>query len=717
MASGKGFINKYSDLVLAVMVVAIVGMMIVPLPTHLLDILLVFNISISVVVLLISLYVPQALRLSVFPTLLLITTMYRLSLTISTTRLILLTGDPGEVVIAFGNFVVQGNFVVGAVIFIILVIVNFIVISKGSERVAEVAARFTLDAMPGKQMSIDADLRAGSMDQEEGKKKRRDLERESQLFGAMDGAMKFVKGDAIAGIIITVVNIVGGLIIGVTDKGLSVADAAKKYTLLTIGDGLIGMIPALLISTAAGIIVTRVGGDEEGAHLGKDMGSQLTAYPKAIAIAAGMLIVLGLIPGLPLVPFFIMGGGLGFAGFSMLKRERKIASGEIDVAAEAAAEEAADAAKAKAKGAPPPAVEPKPKEPMNPDSELFIPVVTPIVLEVSDSLVPYVDSRQDGGRFLYELVPFMRDGLFVELGVRYPGVRARGNPSLQPGQYSIQINEVPVVTGTAQIGSILVNDTADRLRMMGVDGAEAVNPATRHSAAWVSEQHKPMLESAGLTTWDVPGYMILHLAAVLRRHAREFVGVQETQSMLDQLEKAFPAIVKEVVPKVVNVLKLTDILGRLVEEEISIRDLRGILQAVADHGQIEADSVMLTEHVRVSQKRYISHKYARGTNTLVVYLLDPQIEEAIRGSVKRTAAGTHLALEPDLAQEIVQAVRNECGHLPPTAQRPVLLTPMDIRRYVRKLLEYEFNPAFTVVSYQELSPDLNIQPVARISTR
>ncbi|WP_426750679.1 type III secretion system export apparatus subunit SctV [Myxococcus sp. Y35] len=703
--NSNSFLAKYSDIVLAVVVVAIVGMMIVPLPTLLLDVLLTLNISISVVLLLVSLYVPAALQLSVFPTLLLITTMFRLALTISTTRLILLTGDPGEVVVAFGNFVVQGNFVVGAILFIILVIVNFIVISKGSERVAEVAARFTLDAMPGKQMSIDADLRAGSIDQEQGKKKRRDLERESQLFGAMDGAMKFVKGDAIASIIITVVNIVGGLIIGVTQKGMSAGDAAQKYTLLTIGDGLVGMIPAILVSTCAGIIVTRVAGEEEGNHLGMDMGSQLTAYPKAIAIASGMLIVLGLVPGLPKIPFFLLGIGAGLGAWTMLKKQQQAV----------AADEAGPAMETDL--GTPMATEPAPKEPLNPDSELFIPVVTPIVLEVSDALVPYVDSRQDNGKFLFELIPFMRDGLFVELGVRFPGVRARGNGSLPPGAYQIQINEVPVVTGQATLGHVLVNDTVDRLRLMNIQGFEAVNPATRQPAAWVPEQYRETLEAAGLTTWDVPGYIILHMAAVLRRNAREFVGVQEVQTMLEQLEKAFPAIVKEVIPKVVNVLKLTDILQRLVEEEISIRDLRGILQALAEYGQVEADNVMLTEHVRASQRRYISHKYARGTGTLVVYLLDPNIEDAIRGSVKRTSAGAHLALEPELAQEIVQAVRSECGHLPPSAQRPVILTAMDIRRYVRKLLEYEFNPSFSVLSYQELSPELNIQPVARISTR
>jgi type III secretion protein V len=701
------FLNKYSDIALAIVVIAIVGMMIVPLPTLLLDVLLTVNISLSVIILLMTIYIPGALHFSVFPTLLLITTMYRLALTVSTTRLILSTGDAGEVVYSFGNFVARGNFVVGGIIFIILVIVNFIVIAKGSERVSEVAARFTLDAMPGKQMSIDADLRAGSIDMEEGKRKRRDLERESQLFGAMDGAMKFVKGDAIAGIIITVVNIVGGLAIGVMQKGMPVADAAKKYSLLTIGDGLVGMIPAILISTAAGIIVTRVGGVEEGAHLGKDVGAQMLAFPRAIAIASGMLVALGLIPGLPKLPFFVMGGLAGLVAYRLLGKGKKKSDGGDG---EAAGENGEN-------GETPAAAEPQPKEPINPDSELFIPVVTPIVLEVSDALVPFVDSRQDGGKFLYELIPFMRDGLFVELGVRFPGVRARGNPGLPPGAYQIQVNEVPVVTGQATLGHILVNDTVDRLKLMNVDGFEAVNPATRQPAAWVPEQHKEMLEAAGLTTWDVPGYIILHLASVLRRQAREFLGIQEVQSMLDQLEKAFPAIVKEVIPKVVTILKLTDVLGRLVEEEISIRDLRGILQAIAEHGQTEADSVMLTEHVRSAQKRYVSHKYARGTNTLIVYLLDPQIEEAIRSSIKRTSAGTHLALEPDIAQEIVQAVKNECGHLPPTAQRPVILTSMDIRRYVRKLLEYEFNPPFSVVSYQELSPELNIQPVARISTR
>jgi type III secretion protein V len=690
-------ISRNTDILIAVVVVGIVGMLIVPLPTHLLDILITANISISVILLLTAIYIPRALTVSVFPTLLLLTTLYRLSLNVSSTRLILLQADAGEVIRAFGQFVVRGNYVVGAVLFIILTLIQFIVIAKGSERVAEVAARFTLDAMPGKQMSIDADMRSGAIDQDEGKRRRRELERESSLYGAMDGAMKFVKGDTIASIIIAVINIVGGLLIGVMQRGMEVGDAAKIYAILTIGDGLVSQIPALLISTSAGVIVTRVQGEEEGAHLGKDITTQLSSQPRAIALAAALLIVLALVPGLPTVPFLVLGSITGAGGYYLLKKESEGREEEGEGAEEGAA------------------IEPGPREPINPDSELFVPVVTPIVLEVSDALVPFVDSRQDGGKFLFELVPFMRDGLFVELGVRFPGVRARGNPGLPPGGYTIQINEVPAVTAQLNLGHVLVNDTVDRLKLMGIQGEPALNPATRQPCAWVAEEHKALLDGSGLTTWDPASYLLLHLSAVLRRHAKEFLGIQEVQAGLDQLDKAFPALVKECIPKVVNLIKLTDVMQRLVEEEVSVRDFRSILQSLAEWGQLEADAVMLTEHVRASMRRYISHKFARGTGTLVVYLLDPQIEEAIRGAIKHTSSGSHLALEPELAQEILGAVRRECGNLPPSAQRPVILTAMDVRRYVRKLLDYEFMPPFGVVSYQELSPELNIQPVSRIA--
>ncbi|MCL2012556.1 MAG: type III secretion system export apparatus subunit SctV [Cystobacterineae bacterium] len=701
--SENRFISKYSDVVLAGLVIAIIGMMLIPLPTMLLDVLLTINISLSVLILLISLYVPKALNLSIFPTLLLLTTLYRLALSVSTTRLILSTGDPGEVVVAFGNFVAAGNFVVGAIVFIILVIVNFLVIAKGSERVSEVGARFTLDAMPGKQMSIDADMRGGVIDTEEGKRRRRDLERESALMGAMDGAMKFVKGDAIANIIVTVVNIVGGLAIGVMQKGMGIDAAARKYTLLTIGDGLVGMIPAILISTAAGIIVTRVGGEEEGTHLGKDVTTQLTRYPRALAIAGGMLLVFGAIPGLPTVPFLLLGGIVGGFGYWLMKKEKegiKPPPKLVDT------EEEDEDVVAPSIAAPPP--------PVNPDSEMFVPMVTPVVLEVAPDLVRFVDPSADKGRFMSELIPQMRNGLFVELGVRFPSIRVRGNSSLPAAGYAIYINEVPLVLGQVVLKHVLANESVNRLKMMGIPGTPSVNPATMQAAAWVPSTHAESVRAIGPTVWNIPAFLILHLSAVLKRYAPDFIGVQEAQFMLDQLEKISPTLIKETIPRVVSIVKLTEILKRLVGEGVSIRDMQGILQAIAENSQ-ETDSIMLTEHVRVALRRPIASKHARGTTSLLVYSLDRDIERIIQESIKYSASGSaYLAIEPDISREIVGAVRRECGFVSPSAQRPVILTKMQVRRYVYNLLSHEFTPPLPVMSYQELPPEIQIKVITQI---
>ena len=698
-------LRRYADIGLAVLVMLVVGMMIIPLPTHLLDVLLVLNISISVVMLLIAMYIPQALRLASFPTIILITTLFRLALNVSSTRLILLDGNAGEVIEAFGKFVVKGNFVVGAVIFLVLMLINFLVISKGSERVAEVAARFTLDAMPGKQMSIDADLRAGAFDLDEARRRRNDLGRESQLFGSMDGAMKFVKGDSIAGLIITAINVVAGIIIGITQKGLTAGEAVETYSILTIGDGLVSIIPALLMSVCAGLIVTRVASEEEDANLGMDLATQIFAQPKAFMIAAGFIFAIGLIPGLPGIPFTICALGVGGLAYG-LKKAQDVKMGGGSPAAiveqrEEAVKEEKKAAVQKARA-------------QEGNSAQMMPVVTPIALEVAADLVPLVDDT-GGSNFLGELIPMMRDGLFYELGVRYPGLRVRGNDGdLPPGSYIIMVNEIPLVMGTVDKNKCLVNDTPDRLRLLGIDADPAQNPANGNACGWINMDQRKLAEDAGLTTWDAPGYIVLHLSAVLRKNAAEFVGIQETQNMLEQLEQAFPALVKEVVPKAVSPFQLTDILRRLVEEEISIRDLRNILQALAEWGPVENDTVMLTEYVRAALKRYISHKYTRGQSTLIVYLLDPQIEETVRSSVQHTSSGSYLALEPEITQEILAAVRNEVGNLPPSAQQPVVLTTMEIRRYFRKLVELEF-PHLAVLSYQELSPEMNIQPIARIS--
>ena len=699
-------LKRYADIGLAILVMLVVGMMIVPMPTPLLDVLLVTNISMSVIMLLIAMYIPQALKLASFPTIILVTTMFRLSLNVSSTRLILLEAHAGEVIQSFGKFVVRGNFVVGAVIFLVLMLINFLVISKGSERVAEVAARFTLDAMPGKQMSIDADLRAGAFDLDEARRRRNDLGRESQLFGSMDGAMKFVKGDSIAGLIITAINIVAGIIIGVTQKGMTAGEAVETYSILTIGEGLVAIIPALLMSICAGLIVTRVASEEEDANLGMDLATQILAQPKAFMIASIFIFIIGMIPGLPGVPFTLVAVGVGGLAYGLKKsQDVKLGGGS---GAAAVVEQREEAVKEEKKQA---VQKAKAQEGQ---SAQMMPVVTPIALEVAADLVPLVDDT-GGSNFLNELIPMMRDGLFYELGVRYPGLRVRGNEGdLPPGSYIIMVNEIPLVMGTVDKNKCLVNDTPDRLRLLGIEAEPAQNPANGNACGWISSEQRKLAEDAGLTTWDAPGYIVLHLSAVLRKNAAEFVGIQETQNMLEQLEQAFPALVKEVVPKAVSPFQLTDILRRLVEEEISIRDLRNILQALAEWGPVENDTVMLTEYVRAALKRYISHKYTRGQSTLIVYLLDPQIEETVRSSVQHTSSGSYLALEPEITQEILAAVRNEVGNLPPSAQQPVVLTTMEIRRYFRKLVELEF-PHLAVLSYQELSPEMNIQPIARIS--
>jgi type III secretion protein V len=695
--------SRYSDILLAGLVVGVVGMMIIPLPTPVMDILLVLNITIQVSMMMIAIYISTALKLSAYPSIILITTLFRLALNVSTTRLILLQADAGRVIDAFGGFVVRGNFVVGLVIFLILTIIQFLVIAKGSERVAEVAARFTLDAMPGKQMSIDADLRAGAFDLDEARRRRADLNRESQLFGSMDGAMKFVKGDAIAGLIITGINIIAGMIIGVVMLEMTAGEAIQRYGILTIGDGLVSQIPALFSSMTAGLIVTRVSNDDDTMHLGKDIARQVLAQPKAFAITAGLLFGIGLVPGLPTIPFFGMAIVVGTMAYSLMRSQAATASGddpanEVQAVGEETKQRQIEAAK-RQEG----------------QAQQMLPVVTPIAFEVAANLIPLVEETGGGNKFLGEMVPMMRDGLFYELGVKFPGIRVRGNETdLPDGTYIIMINEIPLVSGNVSLDNVLVNDTVDRLTLLNIKGEEAVNPANGSECAWIPAEYTEIAEQAGLTTWDAAGYMVLHLSSVLRKNAAEFVGIQEVQNMLEQLEQAFPALVKEVVPKAVSPFQLTDILRRLVEEEISIRDLRSILQALAEWGQVENDTVMLTEYVRNALKRYISHKYTRGGNTLVVYLLDPQIEETVRGSIQHTQSGSYLALEPEITQEILTAVRNEVGNLPPTAQNPVILTTMEIRRYYRKLVELEF-PHLAVLSYQELSPDMNIQPIARIS--
>ncbi|MCB1214613.1 MAG: type III secretion system export apparatus subunit SctV [Deltaproteobacteria bacterium] len=690
----NALIQKYSDLVLAALVIAVVGMIIIPLPTFLLDIMLTINLAIAFLILLVALYISDALKIASFPTILLITTLFRLALNISSTRLILSQGNAGEVIESFGSFVVSGNYVVGGIIFIIITLVNFIVIAKGAERVSEVGARFTLDAMPGKQMSIDADLRAGIINMEQAMERREKLQRESQMYGAMDGSMKFVKGDAIAGIIITLINVVGGLVIGAGLQDMNLMTAVKTYSRLSIGDGLLSQLPALVISVAAGVVTTRVSSESKESNLGRDIVSQVTAHPKAIIIVAGILLLLALV-GLPWLPLLILSSALAALAY-FLTRGKKVEQKQI---AEVPKEEVVKRAVEK-----------------HGDVLPFV-MPSPISLEVGETLIPFVDDSQDGGRFINELIPLLRHGLYYELGVNFPGVQVRGqNVDMEPESYVININEVPVAKGRVHKGCILVGEPLEQLSLFNIEGIETIHPIDGSVVTWINEEHREVAVQAGFRMWDIAEYLILHLSYILRKHAHEFLGLQEIQNILNELEKSHPALIKELVPKVITILQLSEIFQRLIQEEVAIRDLKTIFSTLAQWAEVERNTLVLTEHIRASLKRYITHKYAGHSNTLAVYLLDPYIEDLVRGAIRSTEKGNYLALEPEKTQEIVEAVGKEIAShpFPPGARPPVILTTAEIRRYFRKIIEMEF-PQLSVLSYQELSENLRIQPIARVA--
>ena len=691
----KGFLSgdvssvltRFSDLILVACIGAMVGMMIVPLPTWLLDLLLTINITIAVTVLMVSIYISSGAKLASFPTILLITTLYRLSLDISATRLILLQADAGEVIRSFGEFVVGGNFVVGAVIFLIITLVQFIVITKGSERVAEVAARFTLDAMPGKQMSIDADMRAGIIDSREARSRRDALSRESQFYGAMDGAMKFVKGDAIAGIVITLVNIVGGLIIGVAMRGMSFADAVQTYSILTIGNGLVSQIPALLISISAGMVVTRVASEAEDTNLGKDLATQILAQPKAIAVAAGVLFAIALVPGLPKIPFFFLAGSTGAIAFGLFRTASLKQVQDSPVAGRSKADLVAE-----------------------PD----LTATVPLVLETSQDLAPLLDLGKSTGQAFFSTLVDIRKSLYYELGVIFPPLQVNGNQPLAPGSYRIWLNEVPLVSGQLRTDAILVNDSLRNIQIYGLAGQDTKNPATGKPAAWIPRDQMERARAAGLQAWDTHEILLMHMTHFLRKRASEFLGLHEVQWMVNRLKDLYPALVEEVTPKPVSALTLTEILQRLVEEGVSIRDLKSIFQALAKWGHIDQEVAALTEHVRASLKEKICFQLAGGKTILYVYQLDPEIAEMFRTSLRHGASGPYLAMDPAMIQQVVEAANAQFGQLPATAQKPVILCDGDIRRYVRRLLEYSF-PDISVISYDQLSPQVTANPLGMIA--
>ena len=696
-------ISKSSDIALAVLIIGILAMIIIPVNPHVIDYLIALNLSISVALLMVALYIPSAVQLSIFPSLLLITTLYRLGLNIASTRQILLHANAGQIIFQFGDFVVGGNFVVGGVIFLIITLVQFIVITKGAERVAEVAARFTLDAMPGKQMSIDADMRAGILDSNQAREKRLAIQKESQLYGAMDGAMKFVKGDAIAGIVITLINVIGGMIIGVSINGMTGIEAATTYSLLSIGDGLVSQIPALLISITAGIVTTRVSSEKEVSNLGSEISSQILKQPKALMIAAGFLMGMGILPGFPTAPFMILSAALGLIGYALWSTEQQqIAAakassggGMMSSAADSTVDTSVRGHKVISGG--------------GIDSYAL---TLPVVIEVGKGLTAEIQKAQKGQSFIDQMIPRMRQALYADLGVRFPGVHVRtDSPILEKDEYSIHLNEVPIIRGKVLENFFLTNESQENLKRYNLEFNEYKNSLGLPSL-WVDVKNKELLEKAGIKHWNALEVMILHLSYFFRHYANEFVGIQEVKSMLEFVEKSFPDLVKEVT-RLIPLQKMTDIFKRLIQEQVSIKDLRTILESLSEWAQTEKDTVLLTEYVRSSLKRYISYKYAQGQSVLSVYILDPEIEDMVRGAIKQTSAGSYLALDPDSVQLILQGVRGTVAPPPPGGQPPVLLTAIDVRRFVRKLIEMEFTD-ISVVSYQEIVPEIRIQPLGRV---
>jgi type III secretion protein V len=638
-----------AEVALAVVVIVVVALLVVPLPTMALDVLLAANLSVSVAILLVVLYVPDALAIATFPTLLLITTLFRLALNVSSSRLILLQANAGEVIRAFGQFVVRGNYVVGAVIFLILTVVQFVVIAKGSERVAEVGARFILDAMPGKQMAIDAELRSGSIDGNEARRRRRQLARESQFYGAMDGAMKFVKGDVIASLIITSVNLLGGIAVGVLQRGMTAEMALKRYGLMTIGDGLVTQIPALVLSTGAGILVTRVASEEPDRPLGSELGAQLFGTPRALLVAAVFVGLLAVVPGFPTLPFLVIAVLLFWVSRSRMQR---MEVERVDRSTSAAQ-------------APPSFARRK--------APSFVPVVSPWTIELSADLEPLLDDVLRGQEVeragIGGAVHQLRERLFDELGVPLPPPRLRLVEGMPPRHIVALMFEVP-----ARV--MVIPDDLD---------PSLVAPTV------AAEVHQ-----------------------LLQARAADFLGLHETQLLLDQLEQVTPALVRQVVPKPVSLALLADVLRRLVEERINIRDLRTILEALALHAPQERDPLALAELIRGHFRRATTYRLTGGASHLSLYLIDPLIEDTIRGSITRTQAGSFLTLAPAAARDIVASFRATLTQHPPSPDDPlVVLTQPDIRRFVRKLLETDF-PEAQVISFAELQPEVQLRPIARV---
>lgn len=674
-------------------VIFIVIAIIIPLPSWLLDFMILLNISLSLIILVMTMFIKESLEFSVFPTVLLLTTVLRLSLNVSTTRGILSRGYAGEVISAFGNFVMGGDAIVGFLIFIIIVLVNFIVITKGSERVSEVAARFTLDAMPGKQMAIDADLNAGIINEEQAKKRRSNIQREADFYGSMDGATKFVKGDAIMSIVTTLVNLIGGVIIGMVRGGGDFNTILNTYSLATVGDGLCSQIPALLISVATGMIVTRAASEDS---LINDLKSQFTAQPFVLMIAGIVMVVMMVIPGFPTVVCLILGVLLILAAFLLNRNKKKMA--ELELAQRKKAEE-------------------KEMEKLPADNDYYRDIdnvfkllnVEPIEMEFGYSLLRLVDEKS-GGNFIERVVIF-RKQFALDMGMVIPSVRMTDNPEINPNMYIIKIKGEEVARGEILVDHYLALDSGDVTQQ--IEGIDTVEPAFGLPAKWISEDKKIMADVAGYTLIDPVSVMITHWSEIMKRYAHELLSRQDVSTMLDNVKKTNPIVVDDIIPKVISVGYLQKILANLLKEGIPIRDLETILETIGDHSNVLKDTDIITEYVRQSLKRTITHRFAEA-NSLRVITLDTQIEDLIVSSVKKSDQGSYLAMPPDMIQRIVTASNREIDKIKDVIPTVIVLTSPVVRIYYKKLTE-QFIPNITVLSYSEIDSTAQIQAIGNIS--
>ena len=679
---GSSFFRRLpsTDMLLASAVVGIMAVMIVPLPSVVLDLLLTFNLTFSILILMVSMYILRPLEFSVFPSLLLMITLFRLSLNLASTRLVLLYGSEGtqaagRVIEAFGQFVVGGNYVVGAVVFLILVVIQFVVITKGAGRIAEVAARFTLDAMPGKQMAIDADLNAGLINDSEARRRRREIAQEADFYGAMDGASKFVRGDAVAGILITAINIMGGLAVGIFQQGMNAADALQTYTILTIGDGLVTQVPALIVSTAAGLVVTRAASESE---LSKSLVGQLTVQPRAMGMAALVLLVLALVPGMPTVPFLLLAVAAGAGAYFLDQRKVKAVS----------------------------AIEEKPHPPTPEKVESLLPI-DPLELEVGYGLIPLVDPGKGGD--LLERIRMIRRQFALDLGFVVPPIRIRDNLQLRATQYVVKLRGSEVATGEVYADRFLAMNPGTAQEQL--EGMEPREPTFGLPAIWISSRQKERAQAAGYTVVDPGTVVATHLSEVVRTHARDLLGRQDVQGLIDQVKATHPAVVEGLIPTLLPLGAVHKVLQNLLSEGVSIRDLTTILETAADYAPATKDPQVLTESVRSALAKVVVKPFLSPDGSLRPLVLSPGSERLLSEALVE-GGGTGV-LDPRIVERLMEALARAVERAHPLDSKPTLVVPSHLRAHLRRLLERPF-PHVGVLSYGEIPSTLNVQAIGSV---